>query len=134
MNKRIFVVVATLAMTFVVVADPDVAKVKAAKLVIASPAEPGESVVPELSEIVVLCAQDEKKKFEGEWARYVKHHKLEGKALEDTIKDVSDKASWHRGKEKLAMRDAKKEAQWKAGRQELMNEVARKLFEPSSAR
>ena len=109
---------------------------------LSTPPEPVGSVVPELSEIVVLCAQEEKKKFEKEWGKYVKHHDLKGNDLQKAIKDVSDQASAHRDKEwkgskasmnKMAAgkREAK-EAQWKAERQKIMNEVARQIFEPSA--
>ena len=56
--------------------DPGVTRAKTATSSIATPAKTVESVVPELSKIVVLCAQEEKKEFEKEWAKYVKQHDL----------------------------------------------------------
>ena len=122
--------------------DPGVRKAKTAKLSVALPTEPVESVVPELSKIVVLCAEEEKKAFEKEWGKYVKHHDLKGSDLQNAIKDVSDKAAAHRDKEwsespaskdkVMAAKRKAEEARWKTERQKIMNEVARQIFEPSA--
>ena len=122
--------------------DPGVTRAKTATLSIAAPTEPVESVVPELAKIVVLCAQEEKKEFEREWGKYVKHHDLKGRDLQKAIKDVSDRAATHRDKEwgestasmnkMAASKHEAKEAKWKAERQKIMNEVARQIFEPSA--
>ena len=57
--------------------DPGMAN-RTASIAVSPSAEPVESVVLELAGIVVLCAKEEKEKFEKEWARYVKHHALKG--------------------------------------------------------
>ncbi len=104
--------------------DPGMAN-RTASIAVSPSAEPVESVVLELAGIVVLCAKEEKEKFEKEWARYVKHHALKGKALQKTIKDVSDQAA--------AQRDSESDdAKWIAERRKLMNDVARQILGPSA--
>ena len=89
-----------------------------------------ESVVPELSKIVVLCATDEKEKFEKEWSKYVAQNKLEGADLQKTISWVSDEAAMHRKKNKHMHDDENNDQAWKEERQKLMSEIARRALNP----
>ncbi len=55
-----------------------------------------ESVVPELSKIVVLCATEKEKQFKKEWSNYVAYNDLKGDKLQETITWVSDEAATQR--------------------------------------
>lgn len=112
--------------------DPGVTQVKKANLSIAQPVEPVDSAIPELAGIVVLCAREEKEKFEKEWGKYVKHHKLEGRELQKTIQEVSDKAAKQRKSEWAEGKGGSDEAKWKAERRKIMSEVAKQMFGPSA--
>ena len=89
-----------------------------------------ESVVPELSEIVVLCAKDEEAKFKKEWGKYVAHNDLKGAELQETISWVSDEAVIQRHKNKRMHGDESNDEAWKAERQKLMSEIAERALNP----
>ena len=89
-----------------------------------------ESVVPELSEIVVLCAKDEEAKFKKEWGKYVAHNDLKGAELQETITWVSDEAVIQRHKNKRMHGDESNDEAWKAERQKLMSEIAERALNP----
>ena len=89
-----------------------------------------ESVVPELSEIVVLCATDKEKKFEKEWGKYVAHNDLKGAELQETITWVSDEAVIQRHKNKRMHGDESNDEAWKAERQKLMSDIAERALNP----
>ena len=89
-----------------------------------------ESVVPELSEIVVLCAKDEEAKFKKEWGKYVAHNDLKGAELQETISWVSDEAAIQRHKNKRMHGDESNDKAWKAERQKLMSEIAERALNP----
>ena len=111
--------------------DPGVTRVKkAATLRVASEPQATESVVPELSRIVVLCAQEEKEKFKEEWGKYVNKHDLKGAELENTINEVSDRAEIYRAKELALEEDEEESKAWKAERRRIMNEVIGKALNP----
>ena len=108
--------------------DPGVTRArKKASQKVASEPETTDSTMPELSEIVVLCATDEKKKFEKEWGKYVAKNELKGEQLEKTIREVSDRAEAYREKE---FAGKEKNAAWKEERRRLMSEVAEKVLAP----
>jgi ribonucleotide reductase beta subunit family protein with ferritin-like domain len=89
-----------------------------------------ESAVPELSKIVVLCATDEKEKFEKEWGKYVAQNDLKGAELQETITWVSDEAAMQRKQNKRMRGDESNDQAWKAERQKLMSEIARRALNP----
>jgi hypothetical protein len=89
-----------------------------------------ESVVPELSEIVVLCAKDEEAKFKKEWGKYVAQNDLKGAELQKTITWVSDEAAIQRHKNKRMHGDESNDAAWKAERQKMMSEIAERAMNP----
>jgi hypothetical protein len=89
-----------------------------------------ESGAPELSKIVVLCATDEKEKFEKEWSKYVAQNDLEGAELQKTISWVSDEAAMQRKKNNHIQGDESNDEAWKAERQKLMSEIARRALNP----
>jgi len=89
-----------------------------------------ESGVPELSKIVVLCATDEKEKFEKEWSKYVAQNALEGAELQKTISWVSDEAAMQRKKDMHMQGDESSDKAWKEERQKLMSEIARRVLNP----
>jgi len=89
-----------------------------------------ESVVPELSKIVVLCANDEEEKFKKEWGKYVAQNDLKGAELKETISWVSDEAAIQRHKNKRMHGDESNDEAWKAERQELMSEIAERALNP----
>ena len=89
-----------------------------------------ESVVPELAEIVVLCAMDEEEKFEKAWSKYVAQNDLKGTELQKTINWVSDEAAIQRKENKGMYGDESKDKAWKAERQKLMSELARRAMNP----
>lgn len=94
-------------------------------------AEPADSTVPELSEIVVLCAQDEKKKFEKEWSRYVSKHDLKGVELQETIAWVSEEAATRRKKDRKKEQGGKEDQAWLEERRRLMSEIADRALNPA---
>ena len=87
-----------------------------------------DSVVPELAEIVVLCATEKEKKFKKEWSRYVAYNDLEGDKLQETISWVSDEAASQRKHTKRMLGEESDEEAGKAERQKLMNELARQAM------
>ena len=89
-----------------------------------------DSVVPELSKIVVLCAADEEEKFKKEWGKYVAHNDLKGAELQETIAWVSDEAAIQRKKNKHTDREDSDDKAWKAERQKMMSEIARRAMNP----
>jgi ribonucleotide reductase beta subunit family protein with ferritin-like domain len=89
-----------------------------------------ESVVPELSKIVVLCATDEEDKFEREWSKYVAQNDLKDAELQETIKWVSGEAAIQRRKNKHIYGDESNDKAWIAERQKLMSEIARRAMNP----
>lgn len=131
MNKQFLTALAAVFL----LSQPAVAKAKTDKtdkaaLSVATAAEPIESVVPELSEIVVLCAQDEKKKFEKEWSKYVSEHDLKGVKLKETIAWVSEEAATQRKKTRKKGNKEEDEA-WLEERRRLMSEIADKALNPA---
>ena len=84
-----------------------------------------DSALPELSEIVDLCASDEEEKFKMEWSNYVAQNDLKGDELQKTIAWVSDEAAIQRKKHKHMNGDDGDDEAWKEERQKLMNEFAR---------
>ncbi len=89
-----------------------------------------ESVVPELSKIVVLCATEDEKKFEKEWSKYVAHNDLKGAKLQETIAWVSDEAAIQRHRNKRVHGDESNDEAWKAERQRMMSEIAERAMNP----
>ena len=89
-------------------------------------ADADESEPAELNELVVLCAEEEEKKFEIEWSRYVVKNELKGKELQETINWVSDEAASQRKNSEQDQTDVKDDEAWKKERQKLMNELARR--------
>jgi ribonucleotide reductase beta subunit family protein with ferritin-like domain len=89
-----------------------------------------ESVVPELSKIVVLCATDDEDKFEKEWGKYVAQNDLKDAELQKTINWVSDEAAIQRRKNKHMHGDENNDKAWIAERQKLMSEIARRALNP----
>jgi hypothetical protein len=89
-----------------------------------------DSVVPELSEIVVLCATDEEEKFEKKWSKYVAQNDLKGAELQETINWVSGEAAIQRKKNKRNHDDEINDEAWKAERQKMMSEIARRAMNP----
>ena len=89
-----------------------------------------ESVVPELSKIVVLCATEDEKKFEKEWGKYVAHNDLKGAKLQETITWVSDEAAIQRHRNKRKDGDESNDEAWKAERQRMMSEIAERAMNP----
>ncbi len=89
-----------------------------------------ESVVPELSKIVVLCATEDEKKFEKEWSKYVAHNDLKGTKLQETIAWVSDEAAIQRHRNKRMHGDESNDDAWKAERQRMMSEIAERAMNP----
>jgi len=89
----------------------------------------------ELDKVVVLCASEEKAKFEKAWGSYIADHDLKGADLQDTINEVSDRAELYRNRERILADGATGQAEdasaWKAERREFMNEVARRAFNPA---
>lgn len=86
------------------------------------------SVVPELSEIVVLCATEKEKKFKKEWSRYVAHNDLKGTKLQETISWVRDEAASQRKDIRHIKGEEYDDEAWKAEREKLMNELARQAM------
>jgi hypothetical protein len=84
-----------------------------------------ESAVPELANIVDLCAKDEEEKFKKEWSKYVSQNDLKGAELKKTISWVSDEAIIQRKKNKHMIGDESDDEAWKAERKKLMEELAR---------
>jgi hypothetical protein len=105
---------------------------KDATLRVAETPETTEPVTPELAGIVVLCAHDEKEKFEKEWSRYVQEHELKGAELQKTIRKVSDEAVAYRARERLLVeeKEQQEEEAWKAEKRRQMQEAARKVLNP----
>ena len=89
-----------------------------------------ESVSPELANIVVLCAHEEKKKFEKEWQRYVGKHHLKGEELDKTIAWVSDEAIKQRRKTMPDQTEEQQEA-WLKERRKFMSDAARRAMNPA---
>jgi hypothetical protein len=89
-----------------------------------------ESVVPELSKIVVLCATDEEEKFEKEWSKYVAQNDLKGAELQNTITWVSNEAAIQRHKNKRMHGNESNDKAWKAERQRMMSEIAERAMNP----
>ena len=87
-----------------------------------------ESVVPELADIVVLCATEEEEKFEKEWSRYVAQYDLKGVELQKTIIWVSDEAAIQRKKNRHRDGNESDDKAWKAERKNLMEELARRAM------
>jgi hypothetical protein len=87
-----------------------------------------ESVVPELADIVVLCATEEEEKFEKEWSRYVAQYDLKGVELQKTIIWVSDEAAIQRKKNRHRNGNESDDKAWKAERKNLMEELARRAM------
>ena len=89
----------------------------------------------ELDKVVVLCASDEKAKFEKAWGNYIADHDLKGEELKTTINEVSDRAELYRNRERILAEDASGQAEddsaWKAERREFMSEVARRALNPA---
>ena len=121
MKKRFILV--TIAL--ILVAGPIVAGEKNKSDRISPGKSTTESVVPELANIVDLCATDEEEKFKKEWSRYVSQNDLKGAELKKTINWVSDEASIQRKKNKHMNDDESDDKAWKAERQKLMEELAR---------
>ena len=94
-----------------------------------------ESSAPELDKVVVLCASDEKEKFEKAWGSYIADHDLKGDELQKTINEVSDRAELYRNRERILAEDAtghqEDDSAWKAERREFMSEVARRALNPA---
>jgi len=99
-------------------------KIKSAR--ISSDENTTESVAPELANIVVLCAEEEEKRFEKEWSRYVAHKDLKGAELQKTINWVSDEAVVQRKKNRQKNGGDSDDKAWKEERQKLMDELARR--------
>ena len=105
---------------FVVALEQDESKLTP---VVAKADESGSS---ELNELVALCAEEEEKKFEIEWSRYVVKNELKGKELQKTINWVSDEAASQRKISEHDKTGHKDDEAWKKERQKLMNEYARR--------
>ena len=122
MKKRFVLVIFVLILVagFAVAVEKNTAEVTSAGEVTT------ESVVPELSKIVVLCATEEEEKFEKEWSKYVAHNDLKGAELQKTITWVSDEAVIQRKKHKSMHGDESNDEEWKEERQKMMNEFARR--------
>ncbi len=114
----------------ILVAGPVVAAEKSKPYRISAGENTSESAVPELSKIVVLCATDEKEKFEKEWGKYVAQNDLEGAELQETITWVSNEAAIQRKENRRMHGDESSDKNWKAERQKLMSEIARRALNP----
>jgi hypothetical protein len=89
-----------------------------------------ESVTPELTKIVVLCAADEKEKFEEAWRKYVSQNGLKGAKLKRTINWVGEEATIQRKKNRQMTGEEIDDQAWKAERKKLMDELARQVMLP----
>ena len=113
---------------FIFVADSAISAEKNKAVSISAGENTAESVVPELSEIVVLCATEKEKQFKKEWSRYVAHNDLKGNKLQETITWVSDEAASQRKHTKRMLGEENDEEAWKAEREKLMKEIARQAM------
>lgn len=115
--------------------DPGIAAQKRAstssKLAVKSSSVPVESVQPELSKIVVLCATEQEEQFEKEWSQYVSKKKLHGAELKQTIAWVSEEAARERKMERLESTEQMSEEDWLEKRRAFMSEVAEKALNPA---
>lgn len=89
-----------------------------------------DSVAPELSKIVVLCANEQEEQFEKEWKQYVDKHELQGPELSETIAWVSKEAA-HQRKTEGKLKSDKDEKAWALKRSEFMRQVADKALNPA---
>ena len=89
-----------------------------------------DSVTPELSRIVVLCANEQEDRFEKEWKQYVDKHGLEGPELSETIAWVSKEAA-HQRKSVGKLKSDKDEEAWARKRSEFMRQVADRALNPA---
>jgi hypothetical protein len=103
-------------------------EIKTARLASAKPADPVESVAPELSKIVVLCAQEKDQQFKKAWREYVDENDLNGPKLKETIAWVSEEAASQR---KAAGLSTKDEKAWAEERRKLMSEIADRALSPA---
>jgi len=111
--------------------DPGITKAKAVTgTKLSAKTATRESVTPELSKIVVLCANEQEKQFEKEWKQYVDTHELKGPELNETIAWVSKEAAHQRKKEGKLKTD-KDEAEWAEKRRNFMREVADRALNPA---
>lgn len=115
--------------------DPGVmnkAGVKAGKAAMSLKAKTAtrDSVAPELSKIVVLCANEQEEQFEKEWKQYVDEHELKGPELSETIAWVSKEAASQRKKDGRIASEKDEEA-WARKRSEFMRQVADRALNPA---
>lgn len=112
--------------------DPGVkSAANTSRLVVNSKASTAESVRPELSRIVVLCATEQEEQFEKEWRQYVNKKGLKGAELKETIAWVSDEAAAQRKKERATDKTEPVDEEWLEKRRQLMTEVAEKALNPA---
>ena len=104
---------------------------KSSKLAVKSKSVPVDSVQPELSKIVVLCASEQEEQFEKEWSQYVSKKKLHGAELKETIAWVSEEAAEKRQRERLESGEKLSEEDWLEKRRAFMSEVAEKALNPA---
>ena len=111
--------------------DPGIAKAKAVTGTrLSAKTATRESVTPELSKIVVLCANEQEKQFEKEWKQYVDKHELEGSELNETIAWVSKEAA-HQRKQEGKLKTDKDELEWTENRRNFMRQVADRALNPA---
>jgi hypothetical protein len=122
-TRFILVIIALILLVGVTVASE-----KSMTLSVSSGESTTESVVPELSEIVVLCATEKEKKFKKEWSNYVAYNDLKGDKLQETITWVSDEAASQRKHTKRMLGEESDDEAWKAEREKLMNDIARQAM------
>lgn len=101
------------------------------KLVVSSKANTADSVQPELSKIVVLCASEQEEQFEKEWRQYVNKKGLKGAELKETIAWVSEEAAAQRKKERATSEPEAADEEWIEKRRQLMTEVAERALNPA---
>lgn len=103
----------------------------AARLAVTPKAATTDSVQPELSKIVVLCATEQEAQFEKEWRQYVNKKGLKGAELKETIAWVSEEAAAQRKKERAKDEPEAADEEWIEKRRQLMTEVAEKALNPA---
>ncbi|NND45966.1 MAG: hypothetical protein HKN58_11635 [Xanthomonadales bacterium] len=111
--------------------DPGVTSASSSsKLAVKSKDAKVESVQPELSNIVVLCASEKEEQFEKEWRQYVNKKGLKGAELKQTIAWVSKEAAQKRKQDRSAEQSAEADEAWLEKRRAFMQEVAEKALNP----
>ena len=88
---------------------------------------PTQSAIPELSSIVVLCANDSQSSyFRREWGAYVGANNLKGVNLEQTISYVIDEARAQRALKYRVSRGSSEDRDWERSTRKTMNSAARR--------